>query len=89
MAFDESLKRLREAAQDHPVDGRHRHHSHPDARVVRRRDLDELLRHFDRADAESRMTYPPHRAQLAQALARLTPVMEELEQALHRMGPPR
>jgi hypothetical protein len=36
-------------------------------RIVARRDLVDILRQFDRLDAEARLGYPPHIAQLADA----------------------
>ena len=87
MGFDQTLKRLRDAARDDPLDNRCR--AGRDSRVVSQRDLVALLQHFDRVDGEARMAFPPHRAQLAEVIGRLSPLLEELDHALHRMGPAR
>ena len=87
MSFQESLKRLRDAAELHPDDPRHR--GRGNERLVHQRDLVELLRAHDRLDAEVRLMYPPHIAMLKEAVERLRPALEDVSETLIIMRPAR
>lgn len=87
--FHKALERLREAAQDN----RQRSRDAGTKRVVEVRDLQELLYHFDRLDAEARMGYPPNINELANAAEKAVPqlpsgdVKLDLEYALSLVRP--
>lgn len=89
--FFNALARLRDAAARYPVSRGHA--GNGNTRTVERRDLAELLHHFDRLDAEGRMGYPPHIAQLADAGAAalqqldVGDVRRNLAHALHLVRP--
>lgn len=91
MSFSNVLDRLRDAAKHVPDNYRQR--GMGTSRIVEVKDLAELLRHFDRLDAEARMGYPLHIKELADAATKAVAELQDgdtkkhLEFALHLVRP--
>lgn len=81
MSFHNTLQRLRGAVETNPPQERQR--GLGTRSIVEVRDLAELLYHFDRLDAESRMGYPPHIKELADAAEKALPLLGESDAGKH------